>query len=741
MTTVLDYHDYADEPPSSDEAMLELPGTKNVSGSESSPASVVKGKCKNIEQKKQLENEPDTADDVLDDYCVVKWVNTHLKQKQVHDISSMLLKQLDKDTKFDSSSSEEVPFEKRRKTIHLNDMFPIESGVEPERIVDCANPGRRKVVHFNRLKPAPSHSTAEKEDEYYDVIVHSAPPVDTDRQATILEVPRQHLLEHPTPEIEQPAVVPGVSSSGKKASTPTSTTVQTCLAQSTSHHMFKGLIESHFSVALSAASDEDLHYPLTDEEINAITYSAGYVLHAIKKKLLKVKTPCPLTKDMLLCLDDMISSDNEINGSRDWIELVQLPSFRRGISTSYLPAQHGNIVKRLGHVCVYIWMTYWCVGRLKENTESSVGETAASGFRLKFAKCVSNAPSVEYLGYAITASSVRPTDKVSALLKAPAPKNMTELKSFLGMLNYYRKFLPHIALTLAPLHSLMQKNKSWMWGGEQQAAFGKVKDLLTSTEVLVHYDPERKLLLACDALPYGVAAVLSHQMEDGSDPTIAYASGTLSAAEKKAVPPLVSARIQRWALLLSSYRYHISYKAGKLHANADCLSRLPVQECQKSEDEVQGKEVLMLETLPSGGKPLSAKVKEEHTDKDEVLARVKGMILLGKWDSKGSKQADMEPYLGPGTQSGRRMHPLGKSSDCTHQAATRSTADTTRGPSRCPIPTQSEATPPTGENEERDENMSEMAVGNEEDHAEQGGTEEATMVEKPITPPQPEVVL
>ncbi|KAL5510132.1 hypothetical protein EMCRGX_G005623 [Ephydatia muelleri] len=246
-------------------------------------------------------------------------------------------------------------------------------------------------------------------------------------------------------------------------------------------------------------------------------------------------------------------------------------------------------------------------------------------------------------------------------------------------------------------------------------------------------------------------------------------------------------------MLLSSYRYHISYKAGKLHANADCLSRLPVQECQKSEDEVQGKEVLMLETLPSGGKPLSAKVKEEHTDKDEVLARVKGMILLGKWDSKGSKQADMEPYLGPGTQSGRRMHPLGKSSDCTHQAATRiwwpgvdkdidnkvkafshlsvrhdarperecrlrnttssqmiahkphgrGTAVVTNcgSGSTATIPTQSEATPPTGENEERDENMSEMAVGNEEDHAEQGGTEEATMVEKPITPPQPEVVL
>eukprot|EP00731_Ephydatia_muelleri_P021930 Em0014g521a len=54
----------------------------------------------------------------------------------------------------------------------------------------------------------------------------------------------------------------------------------------------------------------------------------------------------------------------------------------------------------------------------------------------------------------------------------------------------------------------------------------------------------------------------------------------------------------------------------------------------------------MFETLPSGGKPLSAKVMEEHTNKDQVLARVKGMILLGKWDSKGSKQADMEQYLG-----------------------------------------------------------------------------------------------
>ena len=73
--------------------------------------------------------------------------------------------------------------------------------------MDCANPRRRKVVHFNWMKPAPSRSTAEEDDEYYDVMVHSVPPVSIDRQATILEVPRKHQLKHPEPEIEQPAVV------------------------------------------------------------------------------------------------------------------------------------------------------------------------------------------------------------------------------------------------------------------------------------------------------------------------------------------------------------------------------------------------------------------------------------------------------------------------------------------------------------------------------------------------------
>ena len=108
---------------------------------------------------------------------------------------------------------------------------------------------------------------------------------------------------------------------------------------------------------------------------------------------------------------------------------------------------------------------------------------------------------------------------------------MSELKSFLGLLSYYSRFLPNASSTLTPLYSLLQNKKKWAWSSKEQAALDTAKGMLQSTSLLVHYDPTKPLILACDASPYGVGTVLSHMMEDGSEKPVAFASRTLAPAE------------------------------------------------------------------------------------------------------------------------------------------------------------------------------------------------------------------
>ncbi|KAI0240522.1 hypothetical protein LSAT2_008752 [Lamellibrachia satsuma] len=111
------------------------------------------------------------------------------------------------------------------------------------------------------------------------------------------------------------------------------------------------------------------------------------------------------------------------------------------------------------------------------------------------------------------------------------PQNVTELKSFLGMVQYYQKFLPNLATTLAPLHRLLQKGVTWAWKKKADHAFQTVKSHLASCQLLAHYDPNLPVHLACDVSPYGVSAVLSHIMPDGSEKPVAYASRSLATSE------------------------------------------------------------------------------------------------------------------------------------------------------------------------------------------------------------------
>ena len=243
------------------------------------------------------------------------------------------------------------------------------------------------------------------------------------------------------------------------------------------------------------------------------------------------------------------------------------------------------------------------------------------GFRLKKDKCEFLMSSVEYFGHQIGSDGIRALpSKVAAINKAQPPTNVQELRSFLGLLNHYGKCIPNLATILHPLNALLKADKKWSWTTECEEAFKTAKEHLTSDQLLAHYNPMLPINMAADASAYGIGAVISHVLPDGTERPIVYASRMLSPSEKnyaqlekealslvfgvkkyhqylygrkftlitdhqplstilglkKGIPSLAAARLQRWAILLSAYEYVIKYKSTHAHSNADGLSRLPM---------------------------------------------------------------------------------------------------------------------------------------------------------------------
>lgn len=138
---------------------------------------------------------------------------------------------------------------------------------------------------------------------------------------------------------------------------------------------------------------------------------------------------------------------------------------------------------------------------------------------------------ISFCGHVIDKDGLHKSDEKTNE-RAPKPENVSQLRSFLGLVNYYHSFLPNLASVLGPLNELLQNNKKWVWTTKCDDSFAKVKELIISEQVLCHYNSALPVRLATDASPYGIGAVLSHVMEDGTERPIAYASRTLTKAEK-----------------------------------------------------------------------------------------------------------------------------------------------------------------------------------------------------------------
>ena len=317
-----------------------------------------------------------------------------------------------------------------------------------------------------------------------------------------------------------------------------------------------------------------------------------------------------------------------------------------------------------------------------ESLEEVLKRLKAAGLRAKRHKCKFMAPFVEFLGHLV---GIRPLpEKIRAIQQAPTPTNLTELKSYLGLISYYGKFLPNLSTHLAPLYKLLNKKVSWNWTSEQETAFQKSKEMLTSEQLLTHYNPQLPLVLACDASAYGVGAVLAHLMPDGTEKPIAYASRTLNAAERnysqiekeglscvfgvkkfyaylfgrkftlitdhrpllsllsgqKPTSVQASARIRRWSLALSMFEYNLQFRNTTAHANADALSRLPLKDTApivNSPPEI----VLLVDHLNSS--PITADQIKEATRRDPDLSIILQYVQQG-WPHRDAIEKHVMPF-------------------------------------------------------------------------------------------------
>lgn len=223
---------------------------------------------------------------------------------------------------------------------------------------------------------------------------------------------------------------------------------------------------------------------------------------------------------------------------------------------------------------------------------------------------------VAFLGHIVNEDGVKPNpDKIEAIKNWPTPKTEKEIKSFLGTLGYYRRFIKDFSRLTKPLTQCLRKDEKIAHTSEFLEAFEKCKQILTSTSVLQYPDFNKPFNLTTDASKYAIGAVLS-QGPIGKDRPIAFASRTLNKHEEKYSTiekellaiywatkyfrpylygktftlftdhkPLTgimnlkdpSTKIAKWMIALLDYSYEIQYKAGKQNVVADGLSRIPYE--------------------------------------------------------------------------------------------------------------------------------------------------------------------
>ncbi|GFW79593.1 retrovirus-related Pol polyprotein from transposon 412 [Trichonephila clavipes] len=252
-----------------------------------------------------------------------------------------------------------------------------------------------------------------------------------------------------------------------------------------------------------------------------------------------------------------------------------------------------------------------------QNIRKVLSELRDANLKLNPSKCKFFQKEVNYLGHIISAEGVRTDpEKVFAVKNWKRPENLRELRSFLGLCTYYRKFVKGFSNIARPLHKLTESKQKFQWTKECEDSFLQLKEALTSSPILIYPQPDKPFILDTDASNESVGAVLSQEI-DGQERVVAYWSKCLSKPERnycvtrKELLAIVKAiehfhhylygqkfllrtdhasltwlmnfrntegQVARWIQRLNEYYFDIRHRKGSSNGNADALSRRPCPE-------------------------------------------------------------------------------------------------------------------------------------------------------------------
>jgi len=140
---------------------------------------------------------------------------------------------------------------------------------------------------------------------------------------------------------------------------------------------------------------------------------------------------------------------------------------------------------------------------------------------------------IGFLGVVIEPNGIKmEKEKVNGVLSWPEPKNVKDVRKFLGLTNYYRRFIKDFAQVARPINMLMRKDVKWQWGVEQQKAFDKLKRVFTTKPVLAVLDLDKEFRVEADVSNYATEGVLSMKCSDEMWRPVTFISKSLSDTER-----------------------------------------------------------------------------------------------------------------------------------------------------------------------------------------------------------------